>query len=196
MRLHLKTFLKNENRKRIISLPPPSTGLKPFIQIMSFTTKGYFSSIKSFFCCFYACLRLLAAVVGIGDDEDDDGEDAEERLGTLEGVGHVVVDGGGDFAGGVDGVAILEVLASRILGEHLDRVGGGRSVHGERDFHAARGSVGDAFLEELGHLGRLPALLVLVDGVFVLAPRAVHDLVLGEAELHDHGVSGDGEVGP
>mmetsp|Transcript_156796 Transcript_156796/g.380841 ORF Transcript_156796/g.380841 Transcript_156796/m.380841 type:complete len:247 (+) Transcript_156796:44-784(+) len=143
--------------------------------------------------------RLLGAVVGVRPRENEDGEHGEERLHADEGGGHVVVDLGLDRAGGgvVLGVLPLREGAVGILGVDHDGVFGGGDVHGElhRDRAGAVGGGGrGALLQDLEHVGGLPALLVLLEVVDVLAPRALLDLLVGEAELDVDSLA-DGETG-
>ena len=144
-------------------------------------------------------LGLLRSVVGVRPDEDEDREHGEERLHADEGGGHVVVDLGLDRARVVVllGVLPLREVAISIFGVDHDGVFGGGDVHGELDRDGA-GAVATGgrggLLEDLEQFGGLPALLVLLEVVGVLAPRAPLDLLCGVAEL-DVDRLADGETG-
>ena len=152
-----------------------------------------------YFAAFRLQLRLLGAVVGVRPGEDEDGEHGEERLHADEGGGQVVVDLGLDRArsGVLQGVLPLREGAVSILGVYHDGVFGGGDVHREfdRDGAGAVGAGGNGvLLEDLEQIGGLPALLVLLEVVDVLAPRALLDLLIGEAELDVDRLAG-GETG-
>ena len=100
----------------------------------------------------------------------------------------VLVDGGCDVSTLVRSLSVFLGIApllvsSVFLAENLNGIGRGSGVHGQLDGFSACSNIVDTLFEELFELGSLPALLVLVDVVFVLAPRSIHGLIFLEAQF-------------